>query len=433
MSLDARLRAAGQEHLVAYLASLPEGPRARLEAQLRSIDLEAMARLRAGEGLAAGPPSAIEPAPYVDFETRARGGEAAARGARALREGSVGFVLVAGGQASRLRYDGPKGAFPIGPRTERSLFEILTEKVLRAGRGARRAPAFCVTTSEETDGETRAFFEARARFGYPRERLAFACQASLPVLDDEGRFLLAAPDRVAVGPDGHGGAVKALLDRGLLDAWTAEGVTCVCTFQVDNPLLRVADADMIGRLLLSDAPVATKIVLKTDPLERVGVVVRAQGRPAVVEYSELSEEDARRRDAEGRLVFRLGSIAAHVFRIDFLRSELARGLPLHAARKEVACADPEGRPSRRWGRKLERFVFDLFPRAPFLVVLEALRDREYAPLKNAEGPDSPATVRAALDREYRRWYREAALPVPDGGPVEVSPLVAEGPEDLLRS
>jgi UDP-N-acetylglucosamine/UDP-N-acetylgalactosamine diphosphorylase len=433
MSLEVRLRAAGQEHLVAYLASLPEGRRARLEAQLRTLDLETMARVRTGEDLAPPPPREIEPVPYVPFEARARDSAAAARGARALRDGAVGFVLVAGGMASRLRHEAPKGTFPIGPRTDRSLFEILTEKVLRAGRGAGRVPSFCVTTSHETDGEIRAFFAARARFGYPAERLAFACQASLPYLDGEGRFLLAGPDRIAVGPDGHGGALIALHDAGLLDRWSAEGVECVCTFQVDNPLLRVADADMIGRLLLEDAPIATKVVVKTDPRERVGVVVRAAGRPAVVEYSEISEEDAHRRDAEGRLVFRLGSVAAHAFRIDFLKRELARGLPLHAARKEVACMGLDGRAARNFGTKLERFIFDLFPRATSVVVVEALRDREYAPLKNADGPDSPATVRAALDREYRRWYREAALRVPDDGPLEVSPLLAEGPEDLLRS
>ena len=63
--------------------------------------------------------------------------------------------------------------------------------------------------------------------------------------------------------------------------------------------------------------------------------------------------------------------------------------------------------------------------------VETTRDREYAPVKNAEGADSPATSRAALDREYRRWYAEAGVTPPDDDLLELSPLEALGPEDLV--
>ena len=190
-------------------------------------------------------------------------------------------------------------------------------------------------------------------------------------------------------------------------------------------MLPAADAAFIGRLVGGGAPLATKVVLKTDPAEKVGVVALVGGKPAIVEYSEISDEQAQRRDADGRLTYRLGSIAVHAFDLEFLRGELARDLPLHCARKEIPCLE-----GRKAGRKYERFLFDLFPAAQSITVVEVQREREYAPLKNFEGPDSADAVRGALRREYARWHRESGKDPPDGT-LEISPLVAEGPGDLL--
>jgi len=154
------------------------------------------------------------------------------------------------------------------------------------------------------------------------------------------------------------------------------------------------------------------------------VVALLGGKPAIVEYSEITDEQAQQRDADGQLTYRLGSIAAHAFDLAFLRSELARDLLLHCARKEIPCIE-----GRKPGRKYERFLFDLFPAAPSITVVEVQREREYAPLKNFEGPDSADTVREALQREYARWYDEAGRDKP-AGTLEISPLVAEGTGDL---
>jgi len=431
--LAARLLAAGQGHLTGHLGALAPEARARLAAQLAAFDLELMARVARGEELAPPPPERVEAAAAMEAPAREADAEGRARGVEELRRGRVAFAIVAGGQGTRLRHAGPKGAFPIGPRSDRSLFQVLVEKVLRAARDHRATPPLAVTTSEGSDAAIRDFFGSRERFGFPEEALSFARQASLPALDDAGRFLLAAPDRVASSPDGHGGAIAALRGTGVLAGWRARGVRFVATVQVDNPLLRVVDEQMIGRLALSEAPVATKVIRRREPGERVGVLVVAGGRPSIVEYSEIRPDEAARRRRDGGLVHSLGSIAAHVFRIEFLEAELERGLPLHLARKEIPCTGADGKVERRWGRKLERFLFDLFPRAPSVVALEATREREYAPLKNADGPDSPDVVRAALDREYRRWHREAGVDAPEGVPLELSPLDADGPEDLVGS
>jgi len=420
-----RLAKAGQEFLVEHFEKLDAPAQDNLLRQLESLDLDLVTALRAGDGLAHPPQGVWEPLPAVEPEQRGRHTRAASLGAAELKAGRVAFALLAGGQASRLRWDGPKGTYPVGPATERCLFRILVEHVLRAHRDYRRRLPLAVTTSATTDAAIRAYFELNDCFGLDRQALSFACQGSLPALDEEGRLMLSAPDRIFTSPDGHGGALQALETQGILGYWEKRGVRTVCTFQVDNPLLQVVDPDFLGRLWERDLPIATKVIEKRRPSEKLGVVLRVGGRPAIVEYSELSKARAAARDADGRLRWRHGSIAVHAFRLDFLRETLTSGLPLHTARKEIPAADG----TRRWGIKYERFVFDLFRRAGDVAVVETVREREYEPLKNAQGKESPATVRVALDREYRRWYREAGLEPPPGV-LELSPLEVLGPDDL---
>ncbi|HEX5136807.1 MAG TPA: UTP--glucose-1-phosphate uridylyltransferase [Planctomycetota bacterium] len=430
--LRARLANAGQEFLAEHVEALEAGKQEVLLPQIEALDLEALAGLRRGEGLAAPPTDPWSTMPHLPDAERGPRTEAAVRGRMELAGGKVAFAMIAGGQASRLRWDGPKGTFPIGPRTERSLFQLLVEHLVRATRDFGAVPPLAVTTSPTTDAAIRAFFELNDCFGFDRSVLTFACQSSLPVLDDEKKLVLAAPDRLFLSPDGHGGAIQSLETKGVLKAWEQQGIATVCTFQVDNPLLRVVDPDFIGRIWTEGTPAATKVVLKRTPEQKLGLVVRRKGRPSVVEYTEAPADRAGARDPDGALTYRLGSIAAHAFRLDFLRRALAAGLPLHPARKEIPVVDAVGEPQRVQGTKYERFLFDVFPHARDATVVEVLPEREYAPVKNVEGEDSPDTSRMALEAEYRRWYREAGREPPEGI-VELSPLDALGPEDLRPS
>jgi UDP-N-acetylglucosamine/UDP-N-acetylgalactosamine diphosphorylase len=429
---DALLRGFGQEALLAHLARSKAEDRASIEAQLDRIDWELLRSWREERDPGWDLAGEVEAHPYVAAGERQREPEAARLGARALREGRVGFVLIAGGQASRLRWDGPKGTFPIGPAGDRTLFQIHAEKIRAAGRRSGTPPRLAVTTSPNSDAAIRSFFAARGHFGLPPERVSFCCQGELPALGLDGSLLLESPGRLFTSPDGHGGAVAALESSGLLAEWERAGIDAVCTFQVDNPLLRLGDEDFLGRLFRGEAPIVTKAVLKRDPGEKVGVVVRMRGRPAIIEYSELPPAMAAERAADGGLRLRLGSIAVHAFRMEFLRSALRERQPWHRARREIPALDASGAVRRTPGLKFERFLFDLFRLAPEVEVVECLREREFAPLKNAEGPDSPATVRAALEAEYRRWHAEAGI-LPPEGPLEISPLAAVGPEDLVGS
>ncbi len=376
---------------------------------------------------------ALEPAPVVrlgQLEERARAREA---GEAMLAEGGVAVLVVAGGQGSRLGHRGPKGTFPLGPVSGRSLFELQAQKLTRLARRFGRQPLWIVMTSSVTDAETRSFFARHQSFGL---EVRFARQRDAPCVDFAGQPLRAAPGRMLTAPDGHGGMLCALRDAGLLEQLAARGIRALAYQQVDNPLARMAEPLLLGFLATHGAEVASKVVRKARPDERLGTPGLREGRIQVVEYTELAPAVAAARGPDGELALWAGAIGIHAFSVDFLRRLAPRAdevLPFHASPKPIACLDAAGRPvapREPNGYKLERFVFDLLPEARAPVMVEARREDEYAPVKNAHGSESPASARRALETCTRRWLSAAGLQLPpDSIALELDHSVIDGPED----
>jgi UDP-N-acetylglucosamine/UDP-N-acetylgalactosamine diphosphorylase len=433
VSLEDRLTEAGQAHLAEALARLDGAERERLREQVEALDLDLIGRLVGDLVEAGGPPElgrieSLDPQDVIPIPRseadRERAREAAAAGAEALREGRVATVLLAGGQGTRLGFDGPKGAFPFAPITGRPLFAHHAAKIA-ALRERYGAPIpWYVLTSPQNDGETRAFFAEHGHFGLEPASVRFVVQGTLPAVDREsGAILLEAPDRLALSPDGHGGLLSALRASGALDEIEAAGIATLFTFQVDNPLLPVCRPDVIGHHVGAGADMSSMVVRKLAPEEKMGVIARVDRRTGVVEYSDLPDELAEERDDEGELVYWAGSIAVHCIEVAFVR-ELTEGglrLPYHRALKRVAHVG-DADPDEPNAVKFETFLFDALPSAGRSVTVEARREDTFSPIKNAEGADSPATARRDLNRLYARWLEAAGAGVPrtaDGEPVDL--------------
>jgi UDP-N-acetylglucosamine/UDP-N-acetylgalactosamine diphosphorylase len=348
-----------------------------------------------------------------------------ASGTDLLRSGRVAVMVVAGGQGTRLGYDGPKGLYPLGPATGRTLFALQAQKILGARRRSGAAIPWIVMTSDATDAATRAYFASERCFGLPERDVLFAKQGAAPALDFDGRLLLETRSRIAVSPNGHGGAFQALADAGVLDELERRRISTISYYQVDNPLIQLADPVFLGLHAVARAEMSAKVVAKTDPMEKVGVLARVDGRVGVVEYTEIDDTHRFAKDAAGDLLYWAGSIAIHALEVEFVRrvaKDADRSLPYHASAKKIPFVDAGGaqvRPSEASGHKLERFLFDALPAAREVALLEVARDDEYAPLKNADGSDSPATARAALDGVVRRWLAVSGIGVPDDRWAEV--------------
>lgn len=431
----------GQGHVLEFWECLDAAQQASLLSQVEGLDFKTISRIR--EVLKAGPAAgaaagAIKPAPVVSLEPGQTAGPRA-EGEKALQAGQVGVILVAGGQGTRLGYDGPKGTYRLAPLTGASLFEIHSRKILALERHYKTRIPFYIMTSEGNDADTRAFFEANRYFGLSPERVKFFIQGTLPAFQPDGRMILEAPGRLFAAPDGHGGILAALERRGMLADMKARNLTTLYYFQVDNPLVDIADPVFVGLHIQRQADMSLKVCAKRDAGEGLGVTVIRDGRCAVVEYIELTEEQKNARRPDGELVLKFGSVAIHIFSLDFLIRETSAGLPLHQAHKKVACCDGNGvtiKPDKPNAFKFEKFIFDALPDAREALILEFRREDEFAPVKNAEGSDSPASSRAAMTAKFAGWLEACGVKVPrtgDGGVavrIEIDPLYAHTAQTL---
>lgn len=445
-----RLEAVGQSHVLRFYAELDPASQRGLLEQVAEIEVERLPRLveqYVRNKQSFGLPAGLEPAPCYR-----RGGGAwdraayRAKGEALLRAGKIAAFTVAGGQGTRLGFDGPKGTYFGTALTRKPLFQCLSEWILSGAKRFGRVIPWYIMTSPLNHAETVAFFQHHAYFGLNERDVMFFSQGVLPSLEmGTGNLLLAAKGMIATNPDGHGGSLRALWTSGAVEDMRRRGIEHLSYVQIDNPLARVIDPVFIG--LHASAPdssgeMSSKMVAKTDPAEKVGVFCRAGGKVQVIEYSDLPKEKTEERDSDGRLRFSAGSIAIHMISVEFIARLNAGGelsLPLHRAEKKVPFVDGQGQtvqPSSPNAVKLEAFVFDALPLCRSSIVYEADRIDEFAPIKNADGNDSPATCREIQSERAARWLESLGAHVPrdSSGKVEctleISPLTAWEAEDL---
>jgi UDP-N-acetylglucosamine/UDP-N-acetylgalactosamine diphosphorylase len=447
--LKARAEEHGQGHVFAFWDGIGPEERKGLLRQLESVDFELMDRLIT-ELIDGGGPAAtgsLSPAPIVPVPRSAaeKREEAAARemGEALLGAGRVAAFVVAGGQGTRLGFDAPKGTFRIGPVSDRSLFQLHAEKLIALSRRHRVAIPWYVMTAESNHEATIEFFRQNAFFGLDEADVRFFRQEMLPAVDHQGKFLLETKSRIFTSPNGHGGSLKALHDSGALAEMRGRGIDTIYYFQVDNPLLTICDPVFIGRHALAEAEMSSKVVRKTDWKEKVGVMGLRDGKLCVIEYSDLPEEEARAQLPDGTLKYWAGSIAVHVLAVGFVE-RLNRGgfrLPYHSAEKAIPYVDETGerrKPAGKNGIKFETFVFDALREAHRSLTMEAPREAEFSPVKEASGVDTPEKSRRDLTALYLRWLEAAGARIerrPDGsfpGYVEISPLAAIDAEEVAR-
>jgi UDP-N-acetylglucosamine/UDP-N-acetylgalactosamine diphosphorylase len=485
----------GQTHLLAFWSELTSDQREQLLADLDQIDwdrcvplIHSHVRRRPTTPVqrSLDPPSAFSAAPgpdQADLYARAR-----RAGAEAIRAGRVAAFMVAGGQGTRLGFDGPKGAFPISPLRNASLFQLFAESLLGAERRYGRRPRWYIMTSLANHAETTDFFARYRFFGLSPDDVVFFQQGQMPAFLPGGRIALAERHRVALSPDGHGGSLRALAEHGALADMRSRGIDTISYFQVDNPLVYTLDPLFVGLHLLTGSEMSSKAVHKASDDEKVGVfclmgtplppregagnqfplpfregagggseseknphpALPPQGgeaapapRLGVIEYSDLPAELARAKDPDGSRRFDAGSIAVHILSREFVERLTAPGavvqLPWHRADKKVPVVDERGEPVTPTAPnvvKLEMFVFDAIPLARNPLVLYTSREEEFSPVKNAIGADSPTTTRRDLIRRAANWLETCGVTVPrgaDGEPaavLEIRPVFALDAGDL---
>ncbi|KAK4691064.1 UDP-N-acetylglucosamine/UDP-N-acetylgalactosamine diphosphorylase, partial [Lecanoromycetidae sp. Uapishka_2] len=360
-----------------------------------------------------------------------------------VAEGQVAVVLMAGGQGTRLGSSAPKGCFNIGLPSQKSLFEIQAQRIWKVQQLAEKKSGkkdvvipWYVMTSGPTRGPTEQFFEEHNYFGLGKDDVVIFEQGVLPCISNE-----------AVAPDGNGGIYQALLTSNVRTNMRKRGIKHIHAYCVDNCLVKVADPVFLGFSASKDVDIATKVVRKRSAKESVGLILLKNGKPDVVEYSEIDGDTAEAKDPKQPeiLKFRAANIVNHYYSFRFLESieEWAHHLPHHVARKKIPYVDTEQgetiKPEKPNGIKLEQFVFDVFPMLDLkkFACMEVKREDEFSPLKNSKGTgeDDPDTSKKDILDQGRRWIENVGGAVTsenteDKAGVEISPLISYGGEGL---
>lgn len=440
---------AGQEQLLRFWNGLSAAEKEELAGQIRAIDFPEMARLIRDYVLNKPKteiPADLGPAPYFplvprDAEQAALYEKATARGVELLRAGKVSCLTVAGGQGTRLGFDGPKGTYPIGPVSGRSLFAYFAESIKRTGLKYGKPLTWYVMTSLLNREATEAFFRENGFFGLAPEQVFFFTQGTMPACGYDGKLLLATKSSLSLSPDGHGGTLLALRKSGALDRMAKEGVDYLSYFQVDNPLVPMVSPLFLGLHALEGSEMSAIMLAKTGPFEKLGNFCVTDGRLEIIEYSDLPAELAESRNPDGTLRFIAGSPAIHMISRAFVEQLTAGGslkLPWHRADKKVSYVDAAGNPvspASPNAVKLESFIFDAMPLAKRTMVLEGERESVFAPTKNPTGVDSVESCRAMLIERDAKRLEKAGVEIPraaDGrvdAKIEISPLAVLDDED----
>ena len=445
-----RLAGLGQEHVYAFYDRLSAAEKLNLDRQVASIDWPLVRRLIDTVVLHPQPfsfPENILPAPYFENKPHAPDRQkkyqlARRRGEELLRMGKVAAFVVAGGQSSRLGWDGPKGIFPATPVRHKPLFQYFAEFLLAMQKRFDCTIPFYIMTSTVNHAATTAFWKKHGHFGLSEKQLMFFPQDMLPAVSFAGKVLLESPGSLALSPNGHGGSLLALYKSGAVADMAGRGIEQISYFQVDNPIVRCVDPLFIGLHVLENADMSCKMLPKAFGKEKLGNFCLRNGKLTVIEYSDMPDSLAEQRLADGQLRFRLGSIALHVLRRDFVERLNRNGLALsyHRAEKKVPYVDPSGgkqvKPEKPNAVKMEMFVCDALPWARHGVVYETDRVDEFAPIKQLEGIDSLVTSHQITTQRNAAWLEAAGATIPrkpDGTPdcmLEIAPSFALYAEDV---
>ena len=439
-------KARGQAHVFQFLPEISESETEALLSQLRGIDLDELDELvekyvkhdiPLSLDFSAMEPSSYIPHPVKHPDIQQKWDVAKMFGEEALKHGRVAAFTVAGGQGTRLGYDGPKGTYPVSPVTQATLFEVFAKKIAFAEKTYGAPVYWFIMTSIVNHEATVSFFKENDYFGLEHHRVQFFSQGLMPAVNFEGKLILDSKHSIVMTPDGHGGALRALNRSGAVELMEELGISAISYFQVDNPLIKIIDPYFIGFHLQAKAELSSKMIPKAYPLEKVGHFCDYEGKQMVVEYSDLPNEFQEQRDENGELRFIAGSIAIHMMDVGFVKKLGSKDsdlkLPFHKAVKKIPFVDGSGalrKPVEPNGVKFEMFVFDALPFADRNVLIETLREEDFSPVKNAEGVDSPLSCKQHQLRMWATWLKRVGVEIETDGEgiptydFEIDPLFA---------
>lgn len=395
-----------QEHLLNNFENLSQDKKEKLLNQILNIDFDQIKNLyELTKNEVSFANDVIEPIDYVDKSSISE--EELEKynklGEEKIRQGKYSVVTMAGGQGTRLGHNGPKGTFMLGLNPDKSIFQVLTESLKHNNEKYGVTIPWYIMTSRENNEQTENFFKENNYFGYDSNLIKFFKQGELPMCSEDGKILIDETGVIKEAADGHGGIFESMKRNGIISDMQDKGIEWAFIGPVDNILVKMVDSTLLGVALDKNVLAAGKSVVKAGPNEKVGVFCKRNGKPGVVEYTEISKEMAEATNENGELVFGESHINCNLFNVSVIAEVSNKKLPYHSAHKKAKYIDENGNlivPEKPNAYKFESFIFDAFDMLNDMAILRVKREEEFAPVKNAEGNDSPETARKLYNDFY---------------------------------
>lgn len=401
-----KLKANNQEHIIKAYDRADEKTKEILMEQIKRIDFKQVADLfKKTKEETNFSDDVIDPIEYVDKEkiSEEEYNKYLSLGEEAIKAGKYSVVTMAGGQGTRLGHTGPKGTYDIGLDSHKSIFEILIDSIKDDCKKYNVTIPWYIMTGKENNDDTIKFFEDNNYFGYDKSYIKFFQQGKLPMCDESGKILINEKGIIKEAADGHGGIFQSMKKNGIVDDMKARGIEWAFIGPVDNVLVKMVDPVLLGVMINNKVLAGGKSTVKANASEKVGVFCKRNGKPGVIEYTEISKEMAERVNEKGELVFAESHLNCNMFNVKTIEEVAEKNLPYHIAHKKASYIDENGNlivPEKPNAYKFESFIFDAFDMLDDMAILRVKREEEFAPVKNAEGTDSPETARKLYEDFY---------------------------------
>lgn len=402
----AKLEKYGQEHLMLSYERLDDEGKEKLLNQIENIDFEQCKELyeltkveKKFEDVKLEPLKVTDASKISDEDIK----NITFKGQKLIKEGKYAVVMMAGGQGTRLGHSGPKGTFDFGLESHKTIFEVFTDKFKEARDRLGVVVPWYIMTSKENNKQTVDFFEEHNYFGYREGIKTFFNQNELPMLDEQGKLVLGEDGLVKEAANGHGGVYEALVESGALEQMQKDGVEWIFICGVDNVLVKIIDPVLLGYTALNNYKITSVSCIKSEPQEKVGVLCKKNGKPSVVEYTEMPEDLKAAVNEDGELMYGEGHLLMNLFNISVIADIAKNNLEYHVAHKKCDYMNENGemvKATEPNAYKFETFLFDAFERLDEIGILRYYREECFAPIKNAEGKDSPETARELYETYY---------------------------------
>jgi UDP-N-acetylglucosamine/UDP-N-acetylgalactosamine diphosphorylase len=384
-----KLKKYNQEHLLRFYDELDEDSKKGLLKQIDSIDFDLMVDLynninkKSFEKDITAMPSFTTNDEYVKA------------GIKCMKNGEYAIITLAGGQGTRLGFDGPKGTYTLGYGINKTLFEIQCDKLKKIYQECGTYTPWYIMTSYENNDDTIAFFKQNNYLNYPKEKIHFFIQEELPMIDINGKILMDTKSNIKMGPNGHGGIFSALYKNDMIEVMKKDNTKWIFVTGIDNVLSPIEAYDLIGFAKKGDFLGVSYTIQKAYPEEKVGVFCKINDKASVIEYTEMTPEMNNLRDDDGHLVYGDAHILLNLFNIEVFDMIAKRPLKYVPAFKKANYINENGEliiPEKENAYKFETFIFGAFPYLDSVGLLKGTREEIFAPIKNATGIDSPESA-----------------------------------------